>query len=62
MHFDNLKDLQRSVLVHESFQNEIKGKRIKKELSNLEEYHHEAVRFIGFGLGEAGIALHVRAQ
>jgi hypothetical protein len=40
MNFLNLNELIEAVSVHEQFQHEIKGKRVKKELTNLQEYEN----------------------
>lgn len=38
MNYLNLVELVEAVSQHEQFQHEIKGKRIRKELTNLEAY------------------------
>lgn len=42
------------------FQHEIKGKRVKKELSNLQEYQHQQITFQKYALTSSGISLYVR--
>lgn len=45
MNFLNLSELIAAVQDHEQYQHEIKGKRIKKELANLEAYENKDITF-----------------
>lgn len=39
MTFTKLQDLAEAITAHEQFQHDVKGKRIRKELISLENYH-----------------------
>ncbi len=62
MNFLNLPELIQAVSQHEQFQHEIKGKRIKKELSNLEEYHNEQISFQRYFISSAGLSFFVNSH
>jgi hypothetical protein len=60
MNFLNLPELIAAVQDHEQYQHEIKGKRIKKELSNLESYDNKDITFKRYMISEAGLSFFVR--
>lgn len=46
--FKDLRELEKAIEKHETFNHEIKGKRIRKELSNLDEIEEGKVEFAEF--------------
>lgn len=59
MNYLNLPELVDAVAHHEQFQHEIKGKRIKKELTNLEIYKSEHITFKRYFISNAGLSFFV---
>ena len=59
MNFLNLTELVEAVEVHEKFDHEIKGKRIRKELANLQEYQNDNITFKRFFISLAGLSFFV---
>lgn len=60
MNFLTLTQLVDAVEQNEQFQHEIKGKRVKKELSNLQEYQNEEITFKRYFISNAGLSFFVK--
>lgn len=60
MNYLNLTELVEAIEVHDQFQHEIKGKRIKKELANLQNYVNDDVNFKRYFISGAGLSFFVR--
>lgn len=62
MIFTNLPELAIAISRHKHFQNEIKAKRIKKELRALNDHRYPHLTFTKYEIKEAGISFHVRSH
>lgn len=58
----NINDLITAFALHDFAHHEIKGKRIKKELAFLQEYHKDKLTFKKYQLTPYGISFYVKIR